>query len=225
MQTLDQKIYSNTGNRDVLRLAGDGKSVLDIGCGDGSLAKLLKAGGREVDGISISPSELEKAGAVLRKGYLYNLELGLPKEIPDDHYDMVICSHVLEHVAYPDAVLKDIRRVLRPGGQFIVALPNLFHYRSRWQLLRGNFKTEDAGIWDYTHMRWYTFQSAQDLLGKYGFQLLVATVTGEVPFNSVLKRILPAGVRRGLFKLLQTISKGFFGYQLLYSFNNTKSRP
>ncbi|MBS1774578.1 MAG: class I SAM-dependent methyltransferase [Bacteroidetes bacterium] len=223
MKLSEEKIYTNTGNKDVLALVTDeGNCVLDIGCGSGSVASILKGRGKTVDGITISQTELDEASKVLRKGYIYNLENGLPKEISDNEYDYVICSHVLEHIAFPEKLFADIKRVLKKDGHLIIALPNVFYYKYRRQLMKGSFKYEETGVWDYTHLRWYSFEMTKEILKKNNFEIELATVTGDLPFTSLLKYLLPAGLRKALYGMLTGISKGFFGYQLLYKVKNVK---
>jgi 2-polyprenyl-3-methyl-5-hydroxy-6-metoxy-1,4-benzoquinol methylase len=222
MDLSENKVYQNSGNEDVLKLVNEnGLMVLDVGCGAGSLAKKLVAKDKIVDGISISPDELQQAKPYLRNGYLFNVENGLPPAIERDMYDYVICSHILEHIAYPAKLLSDIQQVIKKNGFLIVALPNVFHYKTRLQLLKGNFPKADAGIWDYTHLRWYTYRSAMETLSEY-FVVETATVTGELPLNSIAKKILPQKAARYLYKILSGVSKGLFGYQLLYRFVNKK---
>jgi 2-polyprenyl-3-methyl-5-hydroxy-6-metoxy-1,4-benzoquinol methylase len=210
------KIYTNSGNEDVLGLITQpGSIILDVGCGSGSLAKILSAEGHKMDGITISAEEYAIAQEYLNNLYLYDLEKGLPVNMQHLQYDYVICSHVLEHIVYPEKLLRDIYSVLKPGGFLIVALPNIMHYKSRLKLLAGKFDYQEAGIWDNTHVKWYTFVSAKKLLIEYGFLIELATVTGELPFNRLFSKILPLPIRKGIFNLLTKISKGFFGYQLL----------
>ncbi len=211
-----EKVYSDSGNMNVISLVPPGaKYVLDVGCGDGFNARLLSERNCIVDGITISEKEKEGAEKTMRQVYVYNAENGLPFT-ESDLYDVVICSHVLEHICYPQQLMNDIHRVLKPGGVLIVALPNLLQYRSRWSLLMGNFNYEETGIWDYTHVKWYTFNTAKQLLMQHHFTIDIATVTGELPLNSIFKKILPAGFRKMIYSLLIKISKGFFGFQLLY---------
>jgi SAM-dependent methyltransferase len=222
MQFIENKVYHNSGNEDVLRLIKeDGLTVLDIGCGAGSIAKRLSEKGKSVDGISVSHDELELAKPFLRNAYLFNLENGLPPEIGIEVYDYIICSHILEHIAYPQKLLVNVQQALKKDGFLIVALPNVFHYKSRFELFKGNFPKAKAGIWDYTHLRWYSYRSAVELLSEY-FTIESAAVTGEVPFNSIAKKILPKRASQSLFKILTGISKGFFGYQLLFRLVNKK---
>ena len=152
---------------------------------------------------------------MMREVYVYNLENGLPIKAAAV-YDAVICAHVLEHICYPQQLMIDIHRALKANGILIVALPNIMHYRSRWQLAKGNFDYAPAGIWDYTHFRWYTFKTARELLQQYHYTIKIATVTGELPLNSVFKKVLHPVIRKFIFSLLIKISKGFFGYQILY---------
>jgi len=212
----NEKVYSNAGNPDVLGLLpAAAKFILDIGCGDGSNARILSLRNCVVDGITISEDEKRAAQKTMRQVWVHNLENGLPVQ-DVKIYDAVICSHVLEHICYPEKLMNDIHRVLKDGGVLIVALPNLLHYSGRWQLAKGNFNYTSAGIWDYTHFRWYTFATAQQLFIAHNFSINIATVTGELPFNSIFKKLLPARARHFLYAGLIRMSKGFFGYQLLY---------
>lgn len=146
-QQIDVKVYGNSGNENVLReVPASAMTVLDIGCGRGDNAQHLKKRGMAVDGVSISEKEILLATPYLRTGVLYNVEQGLPEYITINKYDVVICSHVIEHVQYPEKLLEDIRKVMKPESIFIVALPNIMHYRSRWELIKGNFNYKTSGI-------------------------------------------------------------------------------
>jgi len=214
-ENISDKVYGNAGNQDVLNLISpNAEYVLDVGCGSGSLARALQKRGSVVDGITISNAELQEAKPFLRNGYIQNLEDGLPAI--STQYDVAVCSHVLEHICYPDKLLRDIHRVLNENGELIVALPNIMHYKARLQLMIGNFNYTSQGLWDYTHFRWYTFRSAKKLLESHGFLVQEAKVTGDLPLNSIFSKILPDAWRRRCYNMLTGISKGLFGYQLLY---------
>lgn len=216
LDNISFKSYSNTGNEDVLRYIQAKGLVLDIGCGVGDNAKNLKEKGFKVDGITISKNELKEATPFIRKGYLYNLEDGLPLEVLQENYDYIVCSHVLEHICYPEKLLKDIKQCLKKDGKLIVALPNLLHYKSRWELVKGNFNYQSAGIWDNTHFKWYSFKSGAKLLEEFGFKIMVKTVTGQLPVASVFSKLLTEKNADWLYNQIIKISPGFFGYQLLY---------
>lgn len=211
----EKKVYTNKGNTAVLKeISGDNLTILDVGCGAGDNDRILVNEGHITDGITVSESEAGLCRAFMRNVFIHNLEFGLP-ELKSEEYDFVICSHVLEHIAYPEKVLADIKRVLKKGGRLVVALPNLMHYQSRWKLVMGRFDYKESGIWDDTHLRWYTFRSGAKLLEENGFMIIKKDVDGDVPFLRLF-RFIPFLVREKLFRALSFLSKGLFGNQLIY---------
>ncbi len=105
-----------------------GEKVLDVGCGTGTLAIALKAKvgpGGEVVGIDAAPEMIAVArDKAAKRGADIDFRIGLIEEIPfpDDSFDLVLSSYMLHHL--PDDIkrkgLGEIRRVLKPGGRFLV---------------------------------------------------------------------------------------------------------
>lgn len=215
-ENIHLKTYQNAGNPDVLSYIKHTGEVLDIGCGGGDNARILKENGSVTDGITISETELNTAGQYLRSGYLYNLEEGLPEAVKERKYDYIICSHVLEHICYPEKLLSDIKGCLKENGQLIIALPNLFHYSSRWLLMKGEFNYQSAGLWDNTHFKWYTYRTGAELLEKNGYRVIEKKVTGQLPGASFFNKILTPKISLTLYNQVKKISPGLLGYQLLY---------
>ena len=93
--------------------------VLDVGCGGGFLSNFLSEKGLKVTGLDLSKESLEVAHIFDRLknvNYVYGDAYALPFE--NQSYDIVTCMDFLEHVSRPDVVLKEISRVLKPGGMF-----------------------------------------------------------------------------------------------------------
>ena len=222
MKKSSEKIYSNQGNPTVLReikkLSNNPIKILDLGCGNGDLGNLLKTDMHYIDGVTISESEFKFAKNILDNVYLYNLEQGLPEDILENKYDIILCSHILEHLCYPNKLLQDIKNVLTESGHLVVCLPNILHYKSRLELLKGNFVYSEVGLWDHTHFKWYTFESAKILLVDNGFKIKRKYVTGEMPFGTFFS-FVPKKIQKKIFLLLTKISNGFFGDQLVYIVN------
>lgn len=212
---ITHKIYHNDGNPAVLdQIKGDQLMILDVGCGAGDNARVLQSKGHVVDGITHSDEEAELGQPFMRKVYVMDIGNGLSTDI-NGQYDYAICSHVLEHIAYPEQLLLDIATKLKSNGRLLVALPNVMHYRSRWKLIMGKFQYEESGVWDNTHLRWYTYDSGRQLLERNGYKVTRQWVQGEIPAMTIFK-FLPARIRKGLFSGLTAISKGMFAGQLLY---------
>lgn len=106
------------GNFDVGAVAG--KDVLDFGCGGGSLAfYLAEIGARSVFGVDLSAECIERAREHADSDRVRFELSGDPERIPcgDESCDLICCFDVMEHVMCPGAVMREWRRVLRPGGQ------------------------------------------------------------------------------------------------------------
>jgi SAM-dependent methyltransferase len=119
--------------------------VLDVGAGHGLLLSFLTELGHEcyaldvVDQASAHPDTYGKGIAF----QLCNVEAdAIP--YPDDSFDAVVCCQVLEHFSHSHLIaMREIRRVLRPGGTVEIDVPNAASFRNRSRMLRGKHITYD----------------------------------------------------------------------------------
>lgn len=115
-----------------LAVAAEGaRCVLDAGCGSGELCSHdLRAEGRIVIGVDVDRGLANNRWVTAAvRGKLDALPF------PDDSADLVVARYVLEHVENPAVVFRELARVLRPGGHFVLLTPNASHYValiSRW---------------------------------------------------------------------------------------------
>jgi 2-polyprenyl-3-methyl-5-hydroxy-6-metoxy-1,4-benzoquinol methylase len=94
----------------------------------------------------------------------------MPLDLPAESFDLVIAGHVLEHVKDPWSVTRQLCSLLRPGGQLIGSLPNVRNVRVSLPLvLFGKFEYTQEGILDWTHTKFFTKGTIQDLLSSTGF--------------------------------------------------------
>lgn len=110
-------------------------SVLDLGCGSGNISEKLLQRGCTVVGIDFSEVALEKARKKGITAKQANVDEGLPE--PDNTYDVVWAGDIIEHVFDPMGLIKEVRRVLRPGGVFLLTIPNDVGLISRIMILCG----------------------------------------------------------------------------------------
>jgi methionine biosynthesis protein MetW len=137
--------------------------VLDVGCASGHLAAALVATrGCAVIGIEAdarAAAEARERGIEVREQDIERTSLEA------EGFDCVVFADVLEHLRDPVAVLREAR----PAGRAIVSVPNIAHWTGRRALLRGRFPREDFGLFDRTHLHFFTRSTARDLAREAGF--------------------------------------------------------
>ena len=143
---------------------GLGKRVLDLGCRSGALTRHF-LDGNSVVGLDVDAAALEKAAALGIEPLQADVEQPLPLE--DASFDAVVAGELLEHLRFPDALVAEIRRVLRPGGVLVGSVPNAFRVQSRLRFLRGRPPEDDP-----THLRMFSPAALRELLAGFeGVQL------------------------------------------------------
>jgi SAM-dependent methyltransferase len=147
---------------------GRGKHVLDLGCRSGALTRHL-LDGNSVVGLDVDAAALEKAAALGIEPLQADVDEPLPLE--DARFDAVVAGELLEHLRFPDALVAEIRRVLRPGGVLVGSVPNAFRVQGRLRFLRGRPPEDDP-----THLRMFSPHALRELLA--GFEDVHLTYVG-----------------------------------------------
>lgn len=142
--------------------------VLDVGCGEGKLAQLIKDKGCSVYGIDIDHAAIQYA--LEKKRYLDAFRFNI--EQPSDNFaeyerfqkselkfDYIVIADILEHTIDPTKVLTEISNYLKNDGKILVSIPNVNNADIILNLLRGRFNYMQAGILDNTHTKYFTKSS------------------------------------------------------------------
>jgi methionine biosynthesis protein MetW len=141
----------------------DGSRVLDVGCASGYLAEALQRDKDcQVTGLEYDPRAVEDARARGVDARCVNLDVD---PIDGDGYDVVIFADVLEHLREPARVLESVHA----APLVLVSLPNVAHWTARRQLLWGRWPNDDHGIFDRTHLHFFTRDSAHALARGAGY--------------------------------------------------------
>ena len=125
-------------------LALRGKRLLDFGCGGGELLVVAKALGMDVFGVEINPYQ---RNYLTEKGFRVAPSMA---EFEGQTFDVVVLSHVLEHIPSPEPLLLKVANLLGGGGRLLLSMPNLSSYLAR---LLGRFWPGlqiDQHIWHFT---------------------------------------------------------------------------
>ena len=174
----DKSVHYGIGHtrlRKILDLAKNsfGGKILDIGCARGYLGRRIKEmGGKYVAGIEISQEAAQEAKTVLDKVYVFDVQKHWLPEVKEQKFELVILSELLEHVFDPVFVLKNVSEILLSNGEVVITTPNFMVWTNRIRFLFGNFKYQEQGMFDFGHIRWFTYQYLQDVLKKSGFKIV-----------------------------------------------------
>jgi len=176
----------------VEQLVDSGERILDIGCGDGYMLGKLKDKFGELYGLDIAPSRLRAAETKIKK--LYPLEASKFKFIegnvdqslpfPDNFFDAIICIAVMEHVYDIFSLVKEMHRVLKPGGYVVAEVPNIAYLKYRIQLLLGKLPITSSPLnwqgigWDGGHIHYFTMKKFCWLFEQQEFKVEKKTGAG-----------------------------------------------
>ncbi len=137
-------------------LGAPGKRILDLGCRSGALTRHFLQG-NEVVGVDVDRVALQAASQLGIETVLADIEQRLP--FPDEEFDAVVVGELLEHVRFPDNVVAEAVRVLRPGGVLVGSVPNIYRLRARLSFLAGRPPDKDP-----THLHMFSPQALRRLL-------------------------------------------------------------
>lgn len=172
-----------------------GKKLLDLGCGEGSLVAKCRTKAKVLVGVDLLESRLLRA----RKRYHREVKMGLfefhQQDLDDKlkfrshSFDVITCSSVIEYTLEPELVFKEIYRILRPGGTFIIEVPNLAFVSERLKLLTGQLVgSAHAPGWQGGRLHHFTFSTLHELLEKNGFLVREKSCSGLL---AQIRRVWP----------------------------------
>ncbi len=202
-----------------------GRQILEISCGmGGTLVALAQAGAHPV------ATEFNHAYCTIASQRSQRYDLNLPiinavgEDIPfaDNSFDLAICWDIVEHVQNPAAMLRELRRVVRPGGRVLLTIINRWAWRDPHYHIRGlnwlprpladrivarrTQSKQAMGLQDrqrLSEMHYYTLEQFRRLAGQSGFQVadMEAIAIGQGPkrrSHGIKGRLRDAAYRLGL---------------------------
>lgn len=162
-------------NPDLLNvIPKDARFLVEVGCSSGALAREFK---------KISPSsryvgfEIDENYVTLAKRYCDEVMHADIESIDDKAWekfrgaDCFIFGDTLEHLKDPWRILKKICGLISPKGAVVCCIPNAQHWSLQVKLNIGDFRYQESGLLDRTHLRWFTRQTMVELFKDAGFDV------------------------------------------------------
>lgn len=146
--------------------------VVEVGCMRGSLAKAYQARYPNCHwvGIDIDPDNAEMAKAVCQEVFCQDIEtIGEPELASFAKADAWVFGDTLEHLRDPWKVLKRILPYLPDHGVIVASIPNAQHWFFQSRVNAGLFRYEDDGLFDRTHLRFFTRTTIFEMFQDSGY--------------------------------------------------------
>lgn len=205
--------YSNI-RKDIINLISPnqkGLRVLEVGAAYGATLYYLKQNGiaGETVGIDLFEDTKNKQKYKPADKFIFGNIEELELHEYENYFDIILLPDVLEHLIEPKGVLNKLKKYLKKDGTMIVSMPNIRHYSALKQIfLKGDFRYEESGIFDYTHMRFYCKKNIQELLQSSGYKV--------VKQESSIKNFKGKSITKAINLITFGIFEEFFSYQYFF---------
>jgi len=223
LEVYEQTSYAFERNRRRIvarRLRGlQGKRILDLGCGYGTLT-LPAAAANTVVGVDVAPGYLKELPG--RDIHPVAALVGGALPFADGSFDAVVAGEILEHLKDPAAALEEIARVLRPAGRLIVTVPNVASLHALISLFVFNTTSPVGYIFRWHHYQFFTRRGLRKLL-RPRFRVRRVRADEVLPAYFIQsiwgKNGRVTGISRLLAGLLTFLNRAFFNLFARWAFH------
>jgi 2-polyprenyl-3-methyl-5-hydroxy-6-metoxy-1,4-benzoquinol methylase len=145
--------------------------VLDVGCSSGNFSRILKdEWGCEVHGIEVNPKAAEIAAEKIDRVFCGDA-IDVLSEVPENYYDLITMNDVLEHLVSPYDFLNGLHKKISSTGIIFAIVPNIRYHKALAKILyEKEFEYEDEGIFDRTHLRFFTKKSIKRMFDECNYE-------------------------------------------------------
>lgn len=168
------------------------KKILEVGCADGTnLIYFCEELGISKD--SAVGVDLCKSPAVEDAQFrFYHQSAEQFVAESDERFDLILLSDVLEHIYNPWLLLLGIKRLLTQRGHLLVSVPNFQNVRYMGALATGDFLYTQTGLFDQTHIRFFTHKSLNTVLAQSGFSVVRTGYRPDRSLDQMRQSVLDA---------------------------------
>lgn len=174
-QTMKQTPAHNIVNIDLMHMIPtDARRIVEVGCMHGAMARTYRETNPHVHyfGIDIDPDYAQVAAQFCNQTLGADIE-SMPAATFQNLFpsDCWIFGDCLEHLRDPWRIVRMVREAIDPNGCMLVCIPNAQHWSVQMRLATGQFRYEDSGLLDRTHIRWFTRTTLVEMFTQAGWQI------------------------------------------------------
>jgi len=188
-------IYQQRPRKELLELIpleNRNGSMLEIGAGAGDTLLYAKENSfaRNIYGVELFQIKGSNQESNIFSDFIIgNIEtMTLPFE--HSQFDVIVCGDVLEHLIDPSETLKQLKKYLKPNGVIIASIPNIREFETMKKIFfQGDFRYEDSGILDRTHLRFFCKKNIIDLFENQDYNIINIVSSNKGLGMRYLKRL------------------------------------
>jgi 2-polyprenyl-3-methyl-5-hydroxy-6-metoxy-1,4-benzoquinol methylase len=171
----------------VVHLVGLSKRVLEVGCGPGSITKMLAQQGQcRVTGLELDPDAIKKVAPYCEAIMQADLNSAEWPRLLDgtEPFDVVVAADVLEHLYDPWTTLKQMVPFIGPNGYLVISLPHVGYAAVVSCLIDGDFEYRKWGLLDRTHIRFFGLKNIEALFAQADLKIVDVKYVSLLPEDS-----------------------------------------
>jgi 2-polyprenyl-3-methyl-5-hydroxy-6-metoxy-1,4-benzoquinol methylase len=191
-------------------------SVLDLGCAGGHIGTLLPKNRFHLTGTDRDHTYKTSLPEIYRTFHSFDLnDQQWPRHTT---YDVIVMADVLEHLVSPEHTLNTVQKLLRPKGILIISLPNYEFFIAKICTVLGIVPHHERGIFDRTHLHYYTRDDALTLCRQAQFNATYLMST-TVPLSLIFPILAQTFIGNMLYACATKLTNWYpkiFGYQNIF---------
>jgi 2-polyprenyl-3-methyl-5-hydroxy-6-metoxy-1,4-benzoquinol methylase len=166
-------IAEGSSQKLILDLVKKDSIVLEFGPSSGHMTKVMQEKGCKVYIVEYNKDDFKKAIEYAAGGICGDIfEFEWLKKWKNIKFDAIIFADVLEHLYNPAKIIQETKKVLKPGGELLVSLPNIAHDDIISNLLIDNFNYTPVGLLDNTHIRFWAYNNLKPFFKENGYFII-----------------------------------------------------
>jgi 2-polyprenyl-3-methyl-5-hydroxy-6-metoxy-1,4-benzoquinol methylase len=199
----------------VLQCSFSSPRIIDFGCYRGELLNTL---GNLLPGSVLFGSDIENLIKQTNEKINF-LKIDLNdvnqlERLEQNKFDVLILADILEHILNPLDILREMHKFRTEKSNVFLSIPNSGHWYFRLKVLFGKFDYEENGLFDKTHIRFFTLKTIRELILKSNFEIIDLGYS-SIPWENITKiKILRKSLSR-IERLLIKIRPEIFAYQVV----------
>jgi 2-polyprenyl-3-methyl-5-hydroxy-6-metoxy-1,4-benzoquinol methylase len=201
----------------IIKLTPSNKNILDIGCFSGELLNRVRIGQKVSNsyfGADLDNYLSKDFNFINFISFDFN-DNNLSNLFENKKFDIVILGDILEHLVNPWIALNNIHQIIEDSSKILISIPNSGHWYFRLKIFFGNIEYTNNGLFDKTHLRFFTKKSSKELINDSKLEIVELSYS-SLPWENLLKGRLVSKILSIFERFFILLRPQLFAYQFIF---------